>query len=60
MNDKPVSHVVGLYPSHVHTDQDGQEWSCNSPYCDEIKNVNPPEKGGPPIVHKGQEPWKGR
>ncbi len=52
-------YVHGTRPVHVHTDEDGERWECNSPYCIDMA-TNPPEKGGPVPVIEGQEPWRGR
>jgi hypothetical protein len=52
-------HVHGERPAHLHTDSDGEQWQCNSPYCIDMK-MDPPEKGGPQPIIQGYEPWKGR
>jgi hypothetical protein len=56
---KDNPHVVGTRPAHTHRDSDGEQWQCNSPYCQELE-MDPPEKGGPVPVVSGYEPWKGR
>lgn len=53
-------YVIGDRPSHEHIDSEGKSWFCNSPYCEVIRGVDPPDNGGPPIVHIGHEPWRGR
>lgn len=51
--------VHGTRPVHTHTDSDGDLWHCNSPYCIDMQ-TDPPDKGGPPIILEGLEPWRGR
>jgi len=46
-------------PFHTHTDQDGEQWDCNSTYCASMRR-NPPSKGGQNPIAIGQEPWRGR
>lgn len=46
-------------PFHIHTQPDGKQWACSSPYCEYMK-VNMPENDGPPVILKGLEPWRGR
>lgn len=47
-------------PFHIHTQPlDGKQWACSSPYC-EYLGVNMPGNGGPPVIMKGLEPWRGR
>ena len=48
--------VLGSHPSHKHLC--GCE--CNSPYCEEVTVIPCQNHGGPPRVHKGLEPWRGR
>lgn len=55
----PDRFVHGTRPVHVHTDSDNERWSCNSPYCIDMQ-TDPPDKGGPPIILEGLEPWRGR
>lgn len=57
--DDTNKYVVGNRPVHVHRDRDGGQWNCNSPYCNSM-DVDPPHKGGPPVIIEGQEPWRGR
>lgn len=53
-------HVQGSRPVHIHTSPaTGEQWECNSAYCNEMA-VEPPENGGPPIILVGLEPWRGR
>ncbi len=56
---KTNPYVHGSRPVHTHTDSDGEQWLCNSPYCNDME-MDPPEKGGPVPVILGQEPWRGR
>jgi hypothetical protein len=51
--------VHGTRPVHTHIDNDGERWNCNSPYCIDMQ-TDPPDKGGPPIILEGLEPWRGR
>ena len=48
--------VIGPHPSHKHVC--GCE--CNSPYCEDVNFIPCQNHGGPPRVHKGLEPWRGR
>ncbi len=60
METKRRSYVVGPDPVHKHTSpSDGSVWECNSPYCIALE-IDRPEDGGPNVVTKGQEPWRGR
>lgn len=47
-------------PFHIHRTEEGKLWACSSPYCETITGVNPPEDGGPAVIQKGEEPWRGR
>jgi hypothetical protein len=51
--------VDGDRPFHTHTDRDGEQWLCNSAYCEEM-HADPPSKGGPEPIRRGREPWRGR
>lgn len=51
--------VHGTRPVHTHIDNDDERWNCNSPYCIDM-HTDPPDKGGPPIILEGLEPWRGR
>jgi hypothetical protein len=35
------------------------KWFVSSPYIEDT-HEDAPEDGGPPIVFKGREPWRGR
>lgn len=48
--------VIGSRPEHEH--KCGHE--CNSPYCDEPKNTDCENCGGPEAIPQGREPWRGR
>ena len=48
--------VIGPHPTHKHAC--GCE--CNSPYCEDVNFIPCQNHGGPPRVHKGLEPWRGR
>ena len=47
-------HVRAGQPAHEHIASDGERWKCTSPYC-EIMEVDPPERGGPAVVQRGEE-----
>jgi len=66
MGTEPVpmpksKYVHGTRPIHVHMNDDGTQWQCNSPYCIDM-HTNSPEftPPGPVPVIEGQEPWRGR
>ena len=48
--------VIGTHPQHRHV----CGCLCNSPYCEEVSEIPCQNHGGPPRVHKGLEPWRGR
>lgn len=52
----PTRLVVGTRPIHTH--KCGHE--CNSPYCEDPKDLECENCGGPPRVQPGYEPWRGR
>ncbi len=52
-------HVPGFVATHTHTGPISGQWLCNSPYCEDLL-VDRPEDGGPLVILKGREPWRGR
>lgn len=56
-----TTHYLVGQPFHIHTSKTtNKPWACSSPYCEQIVGVDPPEAGGPAVIHKGREPWRGR
>jgi len=51
--------VVGKRPAHTHRNAAGEQWQCNSPYCEDMDVEHPDDSGREPIV-QGYEPWRGR
>jgi hypothetical protein len=50
--------VNGDRPVHVHwCPKGGHQWTCNSPYCNDM-NINCPDDGGPTPIVQGYEPWR--
>jgi hypothetical protein len=51
---KENPYVIGTRPTHTHNGSTGT-WLCNSPYCEEM-GVDPPELGGPAVIHAPYSP----
>ena len=47
-------------PRHIHHCLEGHDWTCSSPYCEDVTAVprNCVEHGGPAPIMKGQEPGR--
>lgn len=54
--DFKTSLVIGTRPSHQHV----CGCMCNSPYCEEVREIPCQNHGGPPRIQQGLEPWRGR
>lgn len=47
--------LKGSRPAHMHRNKDGDEWQCNSPYCEDVNDSRDehPDDGGPkPYFHE--------